>query len=86
MAVGSLLGAFVAWWGPGGVSLRRGSRTIVRAVLPSVALTQVVVAVVGVGGTALLAYAVLQGQPVSWWPTTLTEAPFTELIPAPLRP
>ncbi len=86
VAVGSLLGAFVAWWGPGGVSLRRGSRTIVRAVLPSVALTQVVVAVVGVGGTALLAYAVLQGQPVSWWPTTLTEAPFTELIPAPLRP
>lgn len=86
VAVGSLLGAFIAWWGPGGVSLRRGSRTIVRAALPSVALTQVVVAVLGVGGTALLAYALLQGQDVSWWPTTSVEAPFTELIPAPLRP
>jgi serine/threonine protein kinase len=86
VAVGTLLGAVIAWWGPGGVSLRRGSRTMVRAALPSVAATQVAVAVLGLGGTALLAYALVRGVDVSWWPSTFERAPFTELIPEVLRP
>ncbi|MCK0110816.1 protein kinase [Ornithinimicrobium sp. F0845] len=85
-AVGTLLGVLMAWWGPGGLSLRRGSRTMVRAMLPTQLLTQVVVAVLLAGGVALLVLALMDGTGVSWWPTTWDTAPFTDLIPQMLRP
>ncbi|USQ76887.1 serine/threonine protein kinase [Ornithinimicrobium cryptoxanthini] len=86
VAVGTALGTLMAWWGPGGLALRRGSRTLVRAVLPSQIASQIVATLLLVGGVALLAWMVLDGGEVSWWPTTWTDAPFSDLIPQTLRP
>lgn len=43
--VGILLATWVLWWGPGGPSLRRGSRSMVRGGLRSAPVTKVVVPV-----------------------------------------
>lgn len=42
--VGVLLATWVLWWGPGGPSLRRGSRSMVRGALRSPPVTKIVVA------------------------------------------
>lgn len=84
IGLGSLLGAVIAWWGPGGMSLRRGSRTLVRAALPGAAGT-VAIAFFTVLGLVLIGYGLVQGQSVSWWPGG-PNAPFSDLIPQILRP
>lgn len=86
VAVGTALGTLMAWWGPGGLALRRGSRTLVRALLPSQIASQIVATLLLVGGAALLVWMVLDGGEISWWPTTWTDAPFSDLIPQTLRP
>lgn len=86
VAVGTALGTLMAWWGPGGLALRRGSRTLVRTLLPSQIASQIVATLLLVGGVALLGWMVLDGGEVSWWPTTWTDAPFSDLIPQTLRP
>ncbi|WP_109471771.1 serine/threonine-protein kinase [Ornithinimicrobium cavernae] len=86
VAVGSLLGMLMAWWGPGGLALRRGTRTMVRSILPGQLLTQVVATVLLVGGVSVLGWTVLDAGTVSWWPTTWSTAPFADLIPQVLRP
>lgn len=86
VAVGTALGTLMAWWGPGGLALRRGSRTLVRTLLPSQIASQIVATLLLVGGAALLTWMVLDGGEVSWWPTTWTDAPFSDLIPQMLRP
>lgn len=68
VGLGSLVGAALAWWGLGSVSLRRGSRTVLRGVLPPGPLTMVLVTLGVVGGGALAVWSVLSGLPVSWWP------------------
>ncbi|QFG69515.1 serine/threonine-protein kinase [Ornithinimicrobium pratense] len=82
MAVGALVGGGLSWWGLASTSLRRGSRTTVRATVPEGAAT--VVLVVGcLVGAAVLGFAAYQGgDRVSWWPlppgTTLLDlVPFT---------
>ncbi|GAB3442524.1 hypothetical protein GCM10027517_19720 [Phycicoccus ginsengisoli] len=68
LAVGGALTTLMAWWGPGGSGLRRGSRSIVRGVSRGPRAAQVLVAVslVVAAGCALwsLQHA---GQP-DWWP------------------
>ena len=54
VAVGTLVAILVMWWGPGGVSLRRGSRSIVRAAVRGQQMTWIVCGV-------LVAIAVLCG-------------------------
>lgn len=85
VAVGSLLGAVVAWWGPGGLSLRRGTRTLVRSLLPSELATQLVVGFLVAAGLAMAGFAFYEGSDVSWWPGG-PEAPFRDLVPQVLRP
>ncbi|WP_162803082.1 serine/threonine-protein kinase [Ornithinimicrobium avium] len=68
VGLGSLVGAALAWWGLGSVSLRRGSRTVLRGILPRGPLTLVLVTLCVVGGGALAVWSVLVGGPVSWWP------------------
>ncbi len=68
VGLGSLVGAALAWWGLGSVSLRRGSRTVLRGVLRPGALTMVLVTLCVVGGGALAVWSMLSGLPVSWWP------------------
>ncbi len=68
VGLGSLVGAVLAWWGLGSVSLRRGSRTVLRGVVPDGAATVVLVTLCVVGGCALAVYSYLAGASVSWWP------------------
>ncbi len=80
VAVGWFLGVLTAWWGPGGISVRRGSRTMIRAAVPAGLATQVAVAFLVAGGAALGTWSVLEGQDVSWWPTDSTRPPFVDGI------
>jgi hypothetical protein len=66
VAAGALVALLTAWWGPGGGALRRGTRTVVRGLVPpGEQVVAVLVLVLVAAGCAL--YAVRQGQP-SWWP------------------
>jgi serine/threonine protein kinase len=68
LAAGGFLGVLMAWWGPGGASLRRGSRSLVRALAPGRGATGVAVATFLLVGLGLAAWAWLRpGQP-DWWP------------------
>ena len=69
LAVGVLAGALVAWWGPGGASLRRGSRSLVRGAVPTRA-ARVVVPVLVLAALGLAAFALVRGGDVVWWPST----------------
>jgi predicted Ser/Thr protein kinase len=68
VGLGSLVGAWIGWWGLASTSLRRGSRTMLRAVVPRGAPTLIVGTLCVVGGAALLGWSLLDGAPVSWWP------------------
>lgn len=66
LAVGALLGLVVLWWGPGGVSTRRGTRSLVRGLHPPAAVS------VGIGliltlAAGLLVWGLIHGSPI-WWP------------------
>lgn len=76
IGVGSALGAIVAWWGLGGVSLRRGSRTMVRTILPAGVAAQIGAVFIAVGGATLMVLAFLSGQDVSLWPWDAASLPF----------
>lgn len=71
-----------AWWGPGGASLRRGSRSIVRGVTPGATATQVVAAALLLGAAVLLAVTVAGGGP-SWTPRTDAPGWVDLVVPAP---
>jgi hypothetical protein len=68
VGLGSLVGGLLAWWGLAATSLRRGSRTALRGVVPAGAPTLILVTLGLVGGVLLLGWAALEGTPVSWWP------------------
>lgn len=85
LALGSFLGAVIAWWGPGGVSLRRGSRTVVRRAVPTPGPARAFGIVLTCAGLAMIALAVYTASPVSWWPVG-PHAPFEPLIPEILQP
>ncbi len=68
LAAGGLVAAMLAWWGPGGTSVRRGSRSVLRGIAPGRLGADVLVGVLlgAVVGLAVWAY-VRHGQPF-WWP------------------
>ncbi|MEP6799117.1 MAG: serine/threonine-protein kinase [Lapillicoccus sp.] len=68
LSVGLLAGALVAWWGPGGASLRRGSRSVVRGVVRAEIATQVVVGLLVALALGLAVLALVRGGQVVWWP------------------
>ena len=61
LVVGGVLGLAMLWWGPGGASLRRGSRSIVRRVVPAGLPVQVLTAALAVVGVVAGARRALQG-------------------------
>ena len=68
LVVGGFLGLMMGWWGPGGASLRRGSRSLVRGVAPGKVATDIVVTTFLLLGAGLGVFAWLRlGQP-DWWP------------------
>jgi hypothetical protein len=77
VAAGALVALLVAWWGPGGSSLRRGSRVMVRSVVPGNAALVVVLGLLAVAAGSAL-FAVNQQVP-DWWP--LVELPYGLSLP-----
>lgn len=71
LATGALAGVLAAWWGPGGASLRRGTRSLIRGVTPSQGGRQAYVAVLTVIGLGALLWLLFYGpgQP-TWWPAS----------------
>ena len=82
LAAAAVFAALTAWWGPGGASLRRGSRSIVRGTSPGATARQVVAALLLVAAAALLASAVAAGEP-SWWPRTSPPGWVDQAVPTP---
>lgn len=61
--VGLLVGVLVAWWGPGGGSVRRGARALTRGVARGRTMTSAVVVLCLVAGVAAAYLAYTQGHP-----------------------
>ncbi|WP_265443560.1 serine/threonine-protein kinase [Flexivirga meconopsidis] len=83
LGVGMLIALLVMWWGPGGIPLRRGSRSIVRGVIRGKPLTQIIVGV-------LIAIAIICGlwalthlsSGANWWPfQTDSSVPMQGVLP-----
>jgi hypothetical protein len=70
LGVGGVVAVLMGWWGPGGASLRRGSRSVVRGVArPGLAAELVVAVLVAVTLAAVVWSLVRSGAPL-WWPLT----------------
>ena len=81
LAVGALLAALVGWWGPGGPSLRRGSRSLVRSVTGVPALRVAIVVVLLVLAVGVLGALVAGAADVTWWPGLESPLPGPEQLP-----
>ena len=69
IAVGAVVTGLMAWWGPGGAALRRGSRSIVRGTSPGPRAGKVVVVLLLVAAAGLAVWSLQQAGVPSWWPT-----------------
>jgi serine/threonine protein kinase len=68
LVVGGCTGLLIGWWGPGGASLRRGSRSLVRGVVPGTVATRLVVAMFVILGAGLGVWAWMHHGQTDWWP------------------
>lgn len=68
LVFGGALALAMAWWGPGGASLRRGTRSIVRTVAPDGLPTQIVAGTLASGGVVLVVVALSRGMSSTWAP------------------
>jgi hypothetical protein len=78
--VAGVFAGLTAWWGPGGASLRRGSRSIVRGLTPGEAAGQVAAGILLVVAAVVLVTAVTGDGP-SWWPRTTAPSWATQVVP-----
>lgn len=70
LAAGALAGVLAAWWGPGGASMRRGARSLVRGMTPTQTARQVYLVIIGVVALgALLWLRTSAGLQPTWWPS-----------------
>jgi serine/threonine protein kinase len=67
-AAGFAAGLLIAWWGPGGASLRRGSRSLVRGVARGQLVTTVVVGLLVLAALVLTGLALARHGELTWWP------------------
>jgi hypothetical protein len=74
LAVGGVLGLLMLWWGPGGASLRRGSRSMARRLVPAGTASQVVAGLLTVFGVVAALVALRHGESLTWAP--FTTSPF----------
>ena len=81
LVVGGVFTGLTAWWGPGGASLRRGSRSIVRGVTPGETAGQVATGILLVVAAVLLVLAVT-GDGVTWWPRTTPPGWASQVVPS----
>ena len=80
LVVAGVFAGLTAWWGPGGASLRRGSRSIVRGLTPGEAAGQVAAGILLVVAAVVLVTAVTGDGP-SWWPRTTAPSWATQVVP-----
>jgi serine/threonine protein kinase len=71
-AAGFAAGILIAWWGPGGASLRRGSRSLVRGVARGQLVTTVVVGMLVMASLVLTGVAFARHGELTWWPFPLS--------------
>jgi hypothetical protein len=71
-AAGFAAGVLLAWWGPGGASLRRGSRSLVRGVARGTTVTAVLVGAFLVAAAVLTGLALVRHGQLTWWPLPWT--------------
>lgn len=81
LALGSLSALLVAWWGAGGPSLRRGSRSIARSVSGVASVRALLVAALVVLTLAVLGAVAVGALQVSWWPMLQSPLPSPEQLP-----
>jgi hypothetical protein len=80
LVVAGVFTGLTAWWGPGGASLRRGSRSIVRGLTPGEAAGQVAAGILLVVAATVLAVA-LTGDGPTWWPRTTAPGWASQVVP-----
>jgi hypothetical protein len=68
LVIGGGLGLAMLWWGPGGASLRRGSRSIERRLVPSGLPMQIVAGLLVTVGVVAGAIAIAKGASLTWNP------------------
>ena len=68
VAVGFASGVLIAWWGPGGASLRRGSRSLVRGVARGGTVSAVVIGMLLLAAALLAVLAFARHGQLTWWP------------------
>ena len=76
LAAGALMGILTAWWGPGGASLRRGARSLVRGTVRGQSAGEIVVTGLVLAAAGLGIWAWLRAGVPSWWPWTPAQLPF----------
>ena len=81
LVTAAFFAALTAWWGPGGASLRRGSRSIVRGVSPGGKAVPLVVAAL-LAAAAVLGAASVAAEGPTWWPRPNAPGWIDEVIPA----
>jgi serine/threonine protein kinase len=67
-AAGFAAGLLIAWWGPGGASLRRGSRSLARGLAPAGVGTAALVGLLVAAALVLTVLAVVHHGALVWWP------------------
>jgi len=82
LVAAGIFAGLTSWWGPGGASLRRGSRSIVRGISPGETMRQVVAALLLVAAAGILAVTVT-GDGATWWPRTTAPSWVDTVVPAP---
>jgi serine/threonine protein kinase len=80
LSVAAVFAGLTAWWGPGGASLRRGSRSIVRGISPTDAAARILAGVLLAGAVVLLGLAVT-GHGPSWWPRPAAPGWVDDVVP-----
>jgi len=80
LVVAGVFAGLTAWWGPGGASLRRGSRSIVRGLTPGEAAGQVAAGILLVVAAVVLAMT-LAGSGPTWWPRTTAPGWASQVVP-----
>ncbi|MBR7741942.1 serine/threonine protein kinase [Phycicoccus sp. BSK3Z-2] len=80
LLAGAVFTALTAWWGPGGASLRRGSRSLVRGATRNPTVRQVVVVALLLLAATLLAVTASRGAPV-WAPLQQAPAWVDQVVP-----
>ncbi|MDN5768322.1 MAG: serine/threonine protein kinase, partial [Humibacillus sp.] len=68
LVIGGAIGLTMLWWGPGGASLRRGSRSMARRFVLDGLATKVTAAVAVVFAAVVVVVSVSHGAPLLWAP------------------